>query len=151
MPVTGKRLPGELSRRRCGAATTHTPGAFEFGQAPRGTHHRKQRLVHRQRQVHAGVFRHPLPIELRAKRKPTSWLALSGAFALRFAERTFLASLFQEPPRSARSDTLLALLAIGTVHDIHYRRSGKHEWVNPATPPLAAPAHAWRNDGGAVV
>ncbi len=79
------------------------------------------------------------------------WLALSGAFALRFAERAFLASLFQEPPRSARSVTLVALLAIGTVHGIHYRRSGTHEWVNPATPPPAAPAHAWRNDGGAVV
>jgi hypothetical protein len=79
------------------------------------------------------------------------WLALSGAFALRFAERAFLASLFQEPPRSARSVTLFALLAIGTVHGIHYRRSGKHEWMNTATPPLAAPANAWRNDGGAVV
>jgi hypothetical protein len=49
------------------------------------------------------------------------WLALSGALALRFAARAFLALLFQEPPRSARAATLFALQASGAVHRHDYR------------------------------
>ena len=37
-----------------------------------------------------------------ARRKPRLLLRLSGAFLLRFAERTLSGSLFQEPPRKTR-------------------------------------------------
>ena len=38
----------------------------------------------------------------RASRKPRSLFRLSGVFLLRFADRQFLALLFQPPPRQAR-------------------------------------------------
>jgi hypothetical protein len=43
---------------------------------------------------------------LQTSRKPLSLFRLPGLFLLRLAERRFLASLFQEPPRSTRSASM---------------------------------------------
>ena len=40
--------------------------------------------------------------ELRARRKPRLLFRFGGSFLLRFADRQFLASLFQLPPRFTR-------------------------------------------------
>ena len=58
--------------------------------------------------------RRPVPanfvgwMELRHKRKPRLLLRLSGLFLLRFAERQFLALLFQLPPRFTRFEPMAA-------------------------------------------
>jgi len=44
--------------------------------------------------------------ELRARRKPRFWFRFSGQFLLRYAERQFLASLFQLPPRITRFEPM---------------------------------------------
>jgi len=58
----------------------------------------------------SGTGKRPVPsgkastssAELRAKRKPRLLFRSSGSFLLRYAERQFLASLFQLPPRITR-------------------------------------------------
>ena len=58
------------------------------------------------RPVPAGREIHPMPAGAAATRKPMLLFRLSGVFLLRLAERQFVPSLFQEPPRFTRFEPI---------------------------------------------
>ena len=92
--------PGSVRRRASRATATGTPGALRFAGAAgviRAAHGGRRGLVQGAWRVHAARR-----LELRHRRKPRLSFALPGALSLRYAERAFLASLIQEPPRTAR-------------------------------------------------
>ena len=90
-----KQPPGAFGRHSCRLLTPGGRGLDFADHQPDGHTGR--------RSVPSGVREiHPCKPEFRARRKPRLLLRFDGLFLLRFADRQFLAVLFQLPPRLTR-------------------------------------------------